>query len=290
MSAAGAIADGGPAAVVDEVGAMVSLPAAAARVCALADDPAATIAMFESVVLTDVALTARLLKLANSPAIGLSHKVGTVSRAVTVLGMRAVRDLALGVAAVHSFDRIPSSLMTMQDFWTHSMLSGLAARELALRAGRRVQAESAFVEGLMHAVGQLLLFRARPEQARTALLAWADDPDDAPLLEHERRVLGFTHCEVGAVLAQRWNLPSSLAACIEFYGEPARAGAYQAAAAQVAVADRLATLAQIESTDLGDVTPIPDAEWRMVGVDPACAAEVVVAARDGLAEVRGLLQ
>ncbi len=275
--------------VVDEVRSLLSLPAVAVRVCALADDPKSTGAMFESVILTDPALTARLLRLANSPALGLSSKVSTVGRAVTVLGMRNVRDLALGIAAAHSFEAIPSALLTMEDFWTHSMLTGVAARELALRAGRRPQAESAFVAGLMHDIGLLLLFRARPDASRAALLAWADDPGEAPLLQFERAILGYDHCEVGAELAARWHLPAELRACIEFYPEPARAPAHREAVALVCIADRLAALAAIDSVDLGDAAALPEPVWALAGVRPECAAEVIAAARDHLGEVRGSL-
>ncbi len=275
--------------IVDEIGAMVSLPAAAVRVCSLAEDPDATGAMFESVILTDVALTARLLRLANSPTLGLSAKVNTVSRAVTVLGIRAVRDLALGVAAVHSFARIPSNLVTMEDFWTHSMLCGVAARELAARTERRRHAETAFVEGLMHDVGQLLLFRARPDESREALLLWVDDPGDSSLLDCERRVLGYDHCEVGAVLARRWHLPPELQTCIEFYAQPERAIQHRFDAAIVCLADRLATLVEIESENLEDAGPLPEAAWRLSGARPDWVPEVVAAARAQLQEVRALL-
>ncbi len=275
--------------VVEELGAMVSLPAAAVRVCTLAQDPATTAAMFESVILTDVALTARLLRVANSPGLGLATKVNTVSRAVTVLGMAAVRDLAIGIAAVHSFARIPSSLMTMESFWTQSMLCGIAARELAARGARRRQAESAFVEGLMHDVGVLLLFRARPDESREALLQWADDPGDSTLLQWERRVLGFDHCEVGAVLARRWHLPPELQSCIAFYPQPERAVQHRFDVAIVCLADRIATLAQIESSDLEDAGAVPESVWRITGARPDWVPEVLAAARAQLDEVRALL-
>lgn len=275
--------------VVEELGTVVSLPAAAVRVCALAQDPATTAAMFESVILTDVALTARLLRVANSPALGLATKVTTVSRAVTVLGMGAVRDLAVGIAAVHSFARIPSNLVTMESFWTHSMLCGIAARELAARGGRRRQAETAFVEGLLHDVGVLLLFRARPDESREALLQWADDPGDSSLLDWERRVLGFDHCEVGAELARRWHLPPQLQSCIAFYPQPERAAEHGFDAAIVCLADRIATLAQIESTDLEDAGAVPDSVWRLTGARPDWVPDVLAAANGQLDEVRALL-
>lgn len=276
--------------VVDELNSMVCLPAVALRVSELAADPDTTAAALEAVIRQDMALTTRLLRLANSPALGLAARVQTISRAVAVLGIRTVRDMTLGVAAIHSFDRIPPDLMTMEDFWTHNMLCGVAARELAVLGSRTGTADSAFVGGLIHDIGQLLLFKARPEQSRRALLMLADDSGDRTLLQCERAVLGFTHCEVGGALARRWNLPEALRECIEFYEDPLQASAHRYDAALVHIADRMATLVEIESSELEDAGPIDPRIWALAQVEPACVPAVIEAARGQLAEIRGLLQ
>ncbi len=276
--------------VVDDVAAMLSFPAVAVRICQLADDPNATAHDLERIIAQDLALTARLLRVANSSAFGMQRTITTISRAVTVLGSRIVRDLAFGVAAVHSFDRIPSELITMEDFWTRSMLSAAAAKELANRSAHRSAAESAFVEGLLHEVGLLILFQSRPDESRRALLMLADDPGEMTLQQCESEILGFDHCDVGAALARRWDLPATLQACIEFHNRPLLAVNHVFDVAIVHLADRLATLAEIDSMDLCDAAPIDEHIWRLAQLDPHCVPAVVSAARSQLADIRTMLQ
>jgi HD-like signal output (HDOD) protein len=276
--------------VVDEVATMLSFPAVALRICEVAEDPDATTAELQYVVAQDPALTARLLQLANSPVFGMPREITTISRAITVLGLRTVRDLAFGVAAVHSFDRIPAELVTMEDFWTRSMLSALAARELAGRSPRRSAAETAFVAGLLHDIGLLVLFQSRPDASREALLMLADDPGELTLQRCEHAVLGFDHGAVGGALARRWRLPPTLQECIEFADDPARAVRHPLEVAIVHIADRLATLAEADSVDLDDAPPVAADAWGVSGLSAACTAEVVAAARAQLAGVRAMLR
>jgi HD-like signal output (HDOD) protein len=275
--------------IVDDVAAMVSLPAVAVRICELADDPKSTALDLERIIAPDLALTARLLKIANSPAIGMQRKITTISRAITLLGTRTVRDLALGVAAVNSFDRIPVELITMEDFWTHSMLAAASARELASHTARRAAAESAFVEGLLHDVGMLILFRSRPDESRQALLMHADDPGERTVQQCEREIFGFTHCDVGAALARRWHLPPALQACIEFHDDPSIAPDHLFDVAIVHIADRIAMLAEIDSVNLENTEPISDIVWTLTGLSPECVPGVVAAARLQLTDIRTML-
>jgi HD-like signal output (HDOD) protein len=277
--------------IVDDISAMVSIPAVAIKVCELADDPRASIAELSGVIAQDTALAARMLRVANSAALGMAGKVDTISRAATVLGVRAVRDLALGVSAVHSFDGIPVELITMESFWIHGLLCAAAARELGDHCVRTADAESTFVAGLLHDVGQLTLLKRMPREMRQALLMLADDPNDLLTLHQcEQRILGFTHCEVGAALARHWQLPPALQACIEFHHEPSRATEYRFEVAIVHIANSVATLAEIDSRELADADPIDANAWTLTGLNPARIPEWVPIVQDQLAEMRSFLQ
>ncbi|NOX91628.1 MAG: HDOD domain-containing protein [Gammaproteobacteria bacterium] len=116
---------------------LISLPAAYVRLNELVEDPTSSADDIAHVITQDVALTARLLRVANSPLYGLSTQIDTVSRAVTVLGTQQVRDLALATSACKSFDGIPNELVSMESFWEHSILCALCARTLALECFKR---------------------------------------------------------------------------------------------------------------------------------------------------------
>ena len=154
-----------PERLVGDVATLVSLPEVALRINELVDEPRSSAEDIGRAVQQDAALTARLLRLANSAMFGLSRQVDTVGRAVAVLGTRQVRDLTLGLSATRAFSGIPNDLVSMGSFWHHSVLCAVAARLTAAQCTRG-RPESSFVAGLLHDIGQLVLFNKLPDESR----------------------------------------------------------------------------------------------------------------------------
>lgn len=150
--------------IVARAAGLASLPEVAARVVALAEDPNATASQFEAVIGRDPALAARLLRIANSPYYSVTGQIDTIARAVTMVGTRHIRDLTLGLAAIRAFAGIPVELVSMEDFWVHSLYCAHLSR--ALSADDLRMADTVFVGGLLHDIGQLLLFIQQPEESR----------------------------------------------------------------------------------------------------------------------------
>ncbi len=277
-----------PQGLVEHIKELVMLPEVALRISGMADDPSSSAADIGHEISKDAALTARVLRVANSPAFGQHGKIGTISRAITVLGVRQVRDLTVGLTAIRTFDGIANELVTMESFWRHSVLCALAAGHIAAR--RRVGRNDAlFVAGLLHDVGQLVLFNRAPELARQALRMSADAIGGEDLHLCERRLMGFDHAAVGVALARNWGLPRSLQECIEFHHEPDRAQEYPLEAAIVHIADSVAILAEIGSIHLSDAPPISAAALRAAQFDSADLAQAVLQTRASAAEMLPLL-
>jgi HD-like signal output (HDOD) protein len=267
---------------------LVTLPEIALRIARMVDDPTSSSADIGREIANDAALTVRLLRIANSPAFGQHGKIATISRAITVLGVQQVRDLTVGLTAIRTFDGIANGLVTMESFWRQSVLCAVAAGHIAAhRKGAR--GESPFVAGLLHDIGQLVLFNRVPELAREAILMSIDASDDLELYLCERKVLGFDHGAVGFALAQKWGLPSSLRECIQFHHEPERAQFHPVEVATVHVANSVAVLAEIGSTDLNDAPAISRAALRAVKMDPADIANLALQTRDSAEEMLQLL-
>jgi putative nucleotidyltransferase with HDIG domain len=277
-----------PQGLVAEIKDLVTLPEVAMRIARMVNDPNSSAADIGREISNDPALTARLLRIANSPAFGQDGKIATISRAITLLGVRQVRDLTVGLTAIRTFDGIGNELVTMASFWRHSILCAVAAGHVAERAGAR-GGDSPFVAGLLHDIGQLVLFSRVPELARRALLMSVDAVDDLGLYLCERSVLGFDHGAVGAALAQNWGLPLSLRECIEFHHEPERARAHPIEVATVHIANSIAVLAEIDSRYLGDAAAISAAALRAVKLDSAGVMEIVAQTQATAAEVLPLL-
>ena len=280
-------ADLTPESMVENIEDLVTLPEVALRIARMVDDPTSSAADIGREISHDAALTARLLRIANSPVFGQQGKIATISRAIAVLGVRQVRDLTVGITAVHTFDGIANELVTMASFWRHSVRCAVAADHIDALRGRR--GDTTFVAGLLHDIGQLVIFNRIPELAREALLMSADSVDDQGLHLCEQNIIGFDHAAVGAALARGWGLPAPLRECIEFHHQPAAAQNYPAAAATVHIADSVAVLAEIGSSDLRDAPAICPSALLAVRLDAAAIGEIAAQTERTTAEMLPLM-
>ena len=165
-------------------------------------------------------LTARLLRLVNSPLYGARGKVETVSRAVAIVGLREVGMLAAGLLMVDQFGVIPSSVVDMRTFLEHSLACALASRELARTTGL-MDPEQAFVAGLLHDIGRLYYFTAFPERSRFCMDSAL--AHDRTLLEEEVLYFGQDHAAMGRQLLEGWDVPATLCLAVAHHHDPLRA-------------------------------------------------------------------
>lgn len=274
--------------LVDNVGQLVSLPAACMRLNKMVNDPTCSAQDMGRVINQDVALTARILRIANSPMYGLSTQVDTVSRAVTVLGMDQVRDLALASAAIKAFDGIPNTLVSMRSFWEHSILCALCARTLAMDCLRNKR-EAVFVAGLLHDIGKLVLYNQMPDLSRRALEASANGGKSQESQIAEREIIGFDHAEVGRELTHRWSLPISLQECIAFHHDPGSAEEYRDEVAIVHIANSIAILAARKTDDLNKAPKIQEVAWKITGLDEEVVPATIASAQAQITSATALL-
>lgn len=276
-----------PAALVAEVRELASLPAIAVQINSMAADPRYSADDLGAVIGQDAALTARLLRVANSPFFGLSTQISTVPRAIAVIGTRPLRDLVLATFAVHSFKGIPNELVSMDDFWYHSLNCAIAARLLA-RHRKLPHAETMFVAGLLHDIGQLVLFNRLPEASREVLRLASEDPHKFDSHDAERQVHGFDHAEVGGLLLDHWRLSPLIVEAVTRHHTPASAGVFPLEAAIVHLANVIATMAEINSLNLEDVPAIDPAAWKQAGIKPEMLELLVHETQRQFREVRSL--
>lgn len=267
---------------------LASLPAIAVRLNQMVDDPDATVADIGRLISQDPGLTMRLLKIANGPFYGMSSHVDTISRAVMVLGTRQIRDLVLATSVSQTLDKFSNELMSMEDFWRHSLYVGLCARFLA-EHGRRRDAESLFIAGLLHDIGRLLIFNREPDLAHAAFLLGLQRSDGLDPPSAERAVLGFDHAEVGQALAARWQLPEKLQMCIRYHHDPLAAPDYKVECAIVHIANSLAHMAEIDTRDERDVPPVEAATWEIIGVEKSLVPDIIEQAQLQVVEMESLI-
>ena len=273
--------------LVQGVGALVTLPDVFVRINRLVEDPNSTTGDIAKAVSQDPSFTMRLLRVANSPLYGLSSKVDTVAKAVSVIGTSQIRNLALSTSVATAFEGLPNDLVSMENFWRHSLYCALAARILAKQA-RRCDAEAVFTAGLLHDIGELVIFNRLAAQAKEALLLVLDNVDELPVYEAEWQIMGFDHAQVGGELARQWHLPPLLEECIAYHHATDKAQRYPRENALVHIANILALLAEVDSLDLADVPPIDQGAWEITGLDEDAIEPTVREAQQAIAEAEEL--
>jgi len=197
--------------MVEGIQQLTALPAVYHRVRQVLDDPDSSISDLAKVVAADAALTVRLLHVVNSVYFGLMSRVDTVTRAVSMLGMQQVHDIVLATSVATMFKGMSPASMNMTRFWSNSVMRALIARTAADMA-RAGDTERYFVAGLLADIGHLAMYQVKPELAEQAQRDAIQN--GTPLDAAERALMDCDYAEVGAALAQRWQLPARLAEAI----------------------------------------------------------------------------
>jgi putative nucleotidyltransferase with HDIG domain len=251
---------------------IASLPEIFLKVNEMIDSPRHSAADIGRVISHDAALSARLLKIANSVFYGFPSQIDTISRAITVIGTRELRDLILATSVMRTFKGLPNELVTMEDFWRHSICCGLAARSLAAQRGEQLL-ERYFVAGLLHDIGSLLIFRKIPELAREALLR--AQYNNVPLYRAEQEVMGFDHAAVGVEILRKWKLPEQLQEAVEFHHNPAMAQRFPRDTALVHIADVVADALQYGNSGDPHVAPMDPEAWTLAKLSDDTVSAVI---------------
>jgi putative nucleotidyltransferase with HDIG domain len=194
----------------------------------------------------------------------------------------------LATSTSQMFAKVTNEVIFMDDFWQHSIFCGLAAKSLANASGK-VTSDFAFVAGLLHDVGQLVLFHEQPGQMRVALDMVSDPRNAMEMYQAEQAVFGFDHMQLGGALLRAWHLPERLQECVEFHHRPGAAKQYPVEVALVHIANGLASYAAVRNVNDQAMPNIETDCWAVVGLSPDIIEPTIAAAEAGVAEVKNLL-
>jgi HD-like signal output (HDOD) protein len=221
-----------------------SLPEVTAKIVQVVEDEKSTGNDIHDAVQADPSLAAKILKIVNSAFYGLPSQVASLDRAIFMLGLSAVKNLALAT----SLSRLLSSgsineQFQARDLWRHSVAVAVCSRMLA-DVGRVVPPDEAFVAGLVHDMGLLVFQQVLPE--RLSEIATRCGETGEHFVAVERDVLSADHQALGGVLATRWKFPPALRHTVGYHHEPrSLQPEFQKLAALVYVADTVCCNAQL---------------------------------------------
>lgn len=249
-------------------GKLLAIPRVVGEILTLLDDVDSSQQQIAACLARDPALVAIVLRMANSAAFAPSRTVDSVDRALALLGREQVRRLVIAGAVTSATDRLPEQhLLPLEFFWRHSAYCAVIARLLASQTqGASSLAGVVFLGGLLHDLGQLVLFSQAPEVTQRAFLDSLGEPGAISPQAAEHQRLGFDHAELGGALAEHWGLPHVLCDIMRYHHAPADAPEASAqAVALVHVANTGAHLAELDSRDWADAPPIDPSVWSHLG-------------------------
>lgn len=251
---------------------IASFPAIVHRITQAVENPYHSLAKIGQVVADDPGLTARLLKIANSPFFKFPVPITSITRALAVIGTKQLRDLITSTCVLNLFPEAAGELIDLRDFWRHSIACGVAARVIAT-ARREINVERFYLGGLLHDVGRLVLYLQRPEQSRRVLLMTRQEK--ALVQQAETTVFGYTHGVVGSELLRNWNLPADLYQPILWLHTPSQATDFHLETAILHVADYLALALGLGSSGACRLPPLDQEAWSRIGL-PVSAVQPLV--------------
>jgi putative nucleotidyltransferase with HDIG domain len=196
---------------------MPPLSPTVSKVLALCNSRDASPSELNKVVSIDPVLTGNVLRLINSAYYGMSQKITSVVRAITMLGINTVRNLLLSTAVLSTLGKKTNfNALDSARFWEHSLATGVTAKLIALKHKIPVDlVESYFIAGLLHDIGKIPLNNKFPEEFKSAMEI-ADEKGQA-LFVLEGQTFGIDHTDIGKLIAKKWSLGADISDTIEFH-------------------------------------------------------------------------
>lgn len=235
------------------------LPTAVTKIQSLMQDSAASMDDFASVVQFDPTLSAQLLKIVNSPLYNFRHPVESVSKAVKILGTKAVYDLSIGYGVSASFSDMDKNTIDLERFWEYSVRTALFAKYWAEKLSLH-EPERFFTAGLLHNIGELVVVRKSPE---TALACTRFSIDEQPW-EKQIEVMGYTFKDITENLLKVWGIPTGIIECIKpIHESPQTIGSIDSKVMQLAYHQ---ALLETYPLFLQDITELPEQYAFSLGI------------------------
>lgn len=210
-----------------------TIPAVALQVIQLLDNPNVQIEEIADLMLTDQVMTARIIKLVNSPVFRPSQEITSLKRALIYLGLRHIREVALTTSFISAFED-SSGAFDVSLFWEHSFGVGMLSKIIAEKIGY-ADTDKAYISGIIHDIGEVFLSHYQREKFQEVLDLIQGKP--IKLYDAEAQILGTTHCEIGLCIAKAWSFPASYCEVIACHHTPNLAKEDRALCAIVNLAD-----------------------------------------------------
>ena len=205
--------------MVTQIDDLPTIPVVATQVLQLLDDPDVNVDKVADLMLTDQVMTARVMKMVNSPIYRPSHEVTSLKRALVYLGIHHIKEIALTSSFISAFED-KGGVIDISTFWVHAFGVGMVSKIIAEKIHYR-DLEKAYLSGVIHDIGEVVLSYYKPEQFAAILETIRQKP--VRLVDMEEQEFKTTHNEIGFCIAEKWNFPEAYREVILYHHNPREA-------------------------------------------------------------------
>jgi len=257
------------------IGEISSLPVVAIRIMEVAQNPKTGVEDLLDAVRFDAALALRVVRTVNSSYYSLRNKVADLKLAITLLGFKEIRNLALTAYVAQLFKKSAGhGAYRREQLWNHLVGVASVSRCIAQRCGG-IPPSEAYLAGLLHDLGLILIDQYLHKPFCQVLDALAVAPEGTALVQVETEILGFDHTQLGQYVASQWNLPEHLVAAIRYHHSPLEYdGDHRAVVGIVALADFFCSLKGASALGMGQACPPPADVFHHLGLGKREVAEL----------------
>jgi len=267
--------------LIKSMGELPTLPSVFFTVSKMLSDPRTSAVDVGKIVSNDQVIASKILKIANSAFYGFAGRVNTVSHAIAVLGFSSTKNIVLTTSILSTLNlKTPVKGFNLAAFWKHSAAVGAIAKLTAKEVFSQKQ-EEAFVAGLLHDIGKLILAICAPEDF-VKCLDFAVSKK-CLFFDAEKELLGITHTEIAAWINQKWKLPTEFATVLtNHHNEIETSGEHIGLVSVVKFADVLARGMQFGHACDHSIPILEDNVWDSLRMTPQKLEKILAASYDAM--------
>lgn len=265
---------------IEQIDSIPTIPIVVRKLLKTVDSPSVSLGEIGEIITKDQAITAKLLKMVNSPIYGFPGRISSVSQALILLGLNVVKGMLLSISVFEMMEK------TMVGLWQHSLCTAIAARTLAIKKGLK-EPEEVMVSALLHDIGKVALKIKFPDEYNKAISI--AEKEDKLIRETEESIFSITHAEVGGWLTEAWYFPKGLAEPIAYHHRPGLSKQTPDRTAIVHMADILVRARGVGFGGDNQVPPVNAKVWETLSLSRDDIKEIMMVIDDTSSEAEGIM-